>query len=32
MEKIEEDQNTKLEEKPQNEIIIEKENTEEKNF
>jgi len=30
MEKIEEDLNTKLEEKPQNEIIIEKENTEEK--
>ena len=30
MEKIEEDKNTKLEEKPKNEIIIEKENTEEK--
>jgi hypothetical protein len=30
MEKIEEDLNTKLEEKPKNEIIIEKENTEEK--
>jgi len=30
MEKIEEDSNIKLEEKPKNEIIIEKENIEEK--